>query len=267
MTEQQISLAIWHATYEGYFHYLKDELSTDDNILMVGRFCHGEAIIHGLARHRQLQYLPRRLLTEENLIIRDFSNETVLDVACYYANYPDQLLGIPLSESCRAIVGNEWWLKNQKYIQDTDHAGVVPTIYRRPCSISVPDALKEAIRLNCLPCLKDELLTEEAFNTFEADDYTALMTAAFRGYLEQVPAPILSEANLLLSIKTGSSALRLAAFSGHLDQLLGVELSEKSKPIVGDAWWDKNQKYIAEITNAKAELKKPKADDNDIELF
>ena len=267
MTKDQIEVSIATATVNGYIPHLKNEVLTEENILTVGIFADDEAIIHDLAWRGHLQHLPLRFLTVDNLLIKNASGETVLDIVCNKSYYPDRLLGIPMSESCKEVVDEDWWLRNLRYIQETDYSEAEYDARRSSDCLWAPEALNDAIRMNVLACLKDVLLTEENFNTFDTYDNTALMTAAFHGHLDQVPTSILSETNLLLSMKRGISALSRAAIGDNLDQLLGVELSEISMPIVGDEWWYKNQKFIKAKTNAKAALIKPIADDHDIELF
>jgi len=75
--------------------------------------------LHTIAEFFDIESIPMELLTEQALTIQDRNTTTVLDRLSAYGKL-DQLLGIKLSESCRALVGDEWFDKNADYIKQID---------------------------------------------------------------------------------------------------------------------------------------------------
>jgi len=63
------------------------------------------------ARNGYLEQIPSNLLTEENLMIRNFSGITALHKAAETGNL-SPLIGMDFSEKVRDIVGNEWYEEN-----------------------------------------------------------------------------------------------------------------------------------------------------------
>jgi len=73
---------------------------------------------------------------------------------------------------------------------------------------------------------------------------TPLHYAAEYGHLGQVPKNVLSGVNLMVWAEDGMTPLHFAVKGGHLDQLLGLELPELSRRLVGEEWWSRNQAVI-----------------------
>ena len=88
-------------------------------------------------------------------------------------------------------------------------------------------------------------------------------SAAFYGHLDQVPKGILTVDNILIKNNKGDTLLHLAARTRYLDQVLGTELSEVAKEIVGETWWNANQKILRDKQSLKAIIKSA----NNIGLF
>jgi len=71
-----------------------------------------------------LDQVPEEVLTEKNLMLIN-GNKTALGLAYENGNL-DQLLGVKLSQGCKPIVGNEWWMKNQKQLTAKASLGIAP---------------------------------------------------------------------------------------------------------------------------------------------
>ena len=94
---------------------------------------------------------------------------------------------------------------------------------------------------------------------------TPLHRAAMEGNLNNIPKQLLTVENLLEKDKFGMSVLlhavpdpsRLSPFEGckrkNLDALLGIDLPESTKPMLGNKWWQENEavKASLKISNYK----------------
>jgi len=108
--------------------------------------------------------------------------------------------------------------------------------------------------------------TSLTFKTIMAADtrgWTPMHIMATHGALELVPKNILTEDNLLVEDKDQITPLACATLHGFLDDLLGVELSEKCRDVVGNEWYEKNLK----ITKHKKDTLTLETDATDIEIF
>lgn len=96
---------------------------------------------------------------------------------------------------------------------------------------------------------------------------TPLHWVTRRGQLNVVPTTGLTVENLTTTDSWGNSPLLWAWTFGQLDYLLGIELPEKVRAIVGNEWFDKNLLFIKSIVTAKNTVIAVERDCPLIELF
>jgi len=87
-----------------------------------------------------------------------------------------------------------------------------------------------------------------------------LHSAASHGCLYQLPREVLSGHNLLIKATRGWTPLQSAIEHDTLDQVLGIDLPEEARGIVGEEWWKKNQKLLSEIEQQKSTLSQETSD-------
>ena len=92
---------------------------------------------------------------------------------------------------------------------------------------------------------------------------TPLHLAAKNGHFNQVPAELITENNLLLKNIFGQTVLHYLVKFNDADRVLGIKLPNKTRKIVGEAWWSKNQ----EIMKNRLELVDVPDPDAGIDLF
>jgi len=112
--------------------------------------------------------------------------------------------------------------------------------------------------------LPKDSLTEMAFTVKDKNRTTPLhhIFAIWNG-LDLIPNQILTAENLLIKERIGYTPLEYLMMRDGLDLLLGIDLPESIKDIVGPDWWDKTQSVIS----AKKTVKVVEPDICDIELF
>jgi len=93
-----------------------------------------------------------------------------------------------------------------------------------------------------------------------SSQWTPLHFAAWNNNLDQIPRALLSE-YLTDPKRTDNSVLDDAVTNNSIDQLLGFELPESSKEIVGVEWWEKNQAVLRSRSNLTEQ------DTFDIDIF
>jgi len=93
--------------------------------------------------------------------------------------------------------------------------------------------------------------------------WNVLHFAARSGCLTAVPSHILTEENIMVPTLRGHTTLDIALDYKHLDQLLGVQFSDPVRKVVGDVWWEENQR----LQKAKLGLQEGDTNPNDLELF
>jgi len=210
------------------------------------------SLLHLIAKEGYLKYTPKELVTFKNLMAENSDGATVFDLA--WEAKPSQLLGVKLPKTYRSRVGNEWWTINEMFLTCvTEHF---------ESNLPHSDILRCAANHGFLFAVRDEFLMKELFLETHPKKDTALQTAAIANHMDQVPKEFLTEKNLMRKHRSRTT-LSLAYEHGTLDQLLGLKLSERCKPIVGNKWWVKNQIFLA----AKPSLVIATATEPDIELF
>ena len=209
-------------------------------------------LLHLVVKGGGLKFTPKELLTFQNLTVKNADGVTAFDLA--WENNPQQLLGIKLPDNYRSRVGDQWWTLNEMFI----------TCVTESFASALPDSeiVRIAAYYGFIFALRDEYLKEDLFITPHPDRAMAIQEAAVAGHLDQVPKKFLTEKNLMLVHET-RAALSLAYDCGNLDQLLGIELSQRCKPIVGNEWWERNQNFLT----AKASPVIVPATEREIELF
>jgi len=126
-----------------------------------------------------------------------------------------------------------------------------------------------AIEFKHLDQIPPQLLTDETCFT---GGWTVLHFAAATGQLDKIPKELLTEKNLLkynnCASDNFSPVLQIAAECHNLDQLLGIELSDKIKDVVGTDWYVKNKAACEEMRKSKESLAVENSDNlQDVELF
>jgi len=119
-----------------------------------------------------------------------------------------------------------------------------------------------AAQLGFLDLLPAELITKENLLTPDDHHWTPLHSLARHGHIDTLPLNLLTEENLLVPSKTGRTCLEILRENNELDKILGIQLSESSKEIVGAAWFQRNQKVV----QARKELE-TNSQEPEIELY
>jgi len=97
----------------GHLHQIPSALITAETMTLQDR--DGYTPAYWAIRKGQAYLLPTDVLNENVLLAPTWNNDNALQWAVSEGNL-DQLIGVPLSEQCRDIVGVEWFEKNQKYL-------------------------------------------------------------------------------------------------------------------------------------------------------
>jgi len=178
--------------------------------------------LHLAAENGHLDQVPSELLTETNLKQYAKGGITVMHHAMKCkCKLPEQLL-VP------------------KLFLSKNVRGMTPL-----------DVAVEHGHLDNIPLEMEEVLLQP-----DEEGKTALHKAALAGILNQLPKPLLTAQNLLLTDNNGISPLEYAVRSSapslmaaiDIDQnealapILGTELPETARAIVGEDWWEQNEK-------------------------
>jgi len=197
--------------------------------------------LHKAAIRGKLGQVPKELLTNENLTAYDIYGDTLFHKAASKGT---------LDKLPKELITETNFLTISKM------------------GFTVFDVAAMYGHLDQIP---DELLTD---NVMVRSGISVLHLAAGQGHLDQVPRRLLTEDNLLVPITdpkftglVGKTTLHQANSNGHLDQLLGVELSERVRHIVGTNWYNRNQGVCEEMRKSKMSLATEECDEYDIELF
>ncbi len=210
------------------------------------------SLLHLIAKEGYLKFTPKKLVTFKNLMVKNADGATAFDLA--WESNPNQLLGVELPNNYRFRVGRQWWTLNEMFLTCVTEGF--------ESKLHDSDILRRAADHGFLFAVRDEFLREELFLETHPKKSTALQNAAVAGDMNQVPKEFLTEENLMRKHRNRTT-LSLAYEHGTLDQLLGIKLSQRCKPIVGNAWWEKNQNLLT----AKSSPVVVPPTEPDIELF
>jgi len=189
--------------------------------------------LHKAAINGTLEQAPKELLTYENLTALDNQGDTVFHKSASKGTL-DKLPKELVTEKNFLVKNTSGWT-----------------------------TFDVAAMYGYLDQIPEHLLTPKVM----LNGYSTLHLAAGEGHLNQLPRRLLTEENLLIPINVsednptlagnahiGQTALQRAAIHGHLEQLLGIELSEKVRHIVGPDWYSKNRHICEEMRKSKGEL-------------
>jgi len=176
----------------------------------------GWTILHHMAVSDQLKHLPLAAFTPQTLTVRD--NDGMTPMHCAAAE--GQLQDIPKNQlTKRNLTIRDW-------------EGWTP----------VHSAAANG-HLNQIP---SELLTTAVLTGKDVFGWSPIHAAAAHGHLNQIPEAILKKALLTEQTFDGHTPLQVAANTNQLDSLLGIELPEAARAIVGEKWWENNLHKINE---------------------
>ena len=206
----------------------------------------GRTLLHYAAERGNWDKVPKDCLTVENLMMQDAYGRTPL----HWAASHGQVEHFP-----KAL-----FMPANLVMKDND--GYVP--------------LHHAAERGQLDQFSPGLLTEANLMTRDINGRTPLHYAAAFGHLDQVPKELLTGEILLVQSKDGDTPLHCAMTSllkslstsgkicanENLEPLVGLELPESVREVVGEDWWERNQRVI----RAKQELG-GQEEGTEIELF
>ena len=204
--------------------------------------------------------IPDDLLTEENMLLK--SNNGCTPIA--YAALTGTLNTLP-----EAVITERTLTYNAgmalKYAAQNGHLDQVPVKYLT-AKLLVGGALHVAVSNGHLDQIPVEVLTQEVWCAKGSGGATVLHAAIESRNIAKVPITILTSENLLIADDYGKTALHRLSRLNQLDSILGVELAESCKTIVGKDWYEKNLLFI-ECAAVKNVLTQKAEDTNDIALF
>lgn len=205
-------------------------------------------VLHHAAAFGHLDQIPQAVLTEKNLLVPNKNDDPEIG-----------FLG-QVADIGRATVLHIAALNSR--LEQIDKKFLTEKNVLLACASgdTVVHAAAMVGQLNCLP---KELLSPRILlskNIWNGN--SALHCAAENDVLKDVPQTLLTEANCMAKNKYDETVFETAREHECLDQLLGMELSESVREIVGNDWFEKNKK----ILQAKAKLTEA-PEHPDVELF
>lgn len=181
----------------------------------------GRTPAHRAAMIGNLSQLPPKLLNTRVLLAKDANGVTPLHLAA--------------GDTAR-------------YIVTAGNIGEIPIHLLTEENLLMADVDGETVmhcaaRAGNLHLLPAALLNSNTLLIADGNGCTPLHDAAEMGELNCLPPYILTEENLLISAGQITPLEHAREFE-HLDALLGIELSERCRKIVGDEWFELNLEVI-----------------------
>jgi len=257
------------AAQHGNLGQIPKSLLTPENLTKIGRL--GTTPIHCTIINGHIRDVPN---LETYLHIRNTDEISVLESAAWHRQLnkipgltPEHMLtknptteGTPLHMAAmRGCLSQVPYMLSDQYMHEQDKSGNSPFLL--------------AITHDHEDQIPEELFT--AVNLMRINDrgISNLAKVAENGLLGKIPKGLLTEENLLApfglvykSYKPPSAlATFFEVFEDRADELLGIEITEKSRSIVGDVWYQKNKEFLHKIKVEKESL--ATSDSYDVELF
>jgi len=226
------------------------------------------------ARYGHLDQIPRNILTAATLAERNCS-DSPLHLAAEHGHLdqiPEKIfmnapLPIPYRENRTLSAVTVAARNNRKEYTDPKWKAAIENDIMGRTNSSGNTFLHVAARHGHLDQVPEEFLLAGNLLVGNGGE-CALHFAAAHGYLNLVPREILTGENLLIEANNGGwTPLSSAVEAGQMDQLLGLMLPEEARDYVGDDWWEKNQKFIAEANKQKDKLADKEPEHTTIDIF
>jgi len=210
----------------------------------------GTTELHWALRYDTKVVIPAGVLTKDMLLISDTFGRRPIDFAARYRKLdriPRELLDIEvLASSKGAKKGPDYWELSRS-------SGLRP--------LAIHTAAEYGSLYQIEPQLLIETLLIPTDNSNDFCKYTGLHYAADNGHFCQVPRQLITSENLLLETEDHKTVLHILAKRHSLNEILGTELPDTCKPIVGNDWWETNSQILKSKENL-AEL-----DSQEVEIF
>ena len=118
---------------------------------------------------------------------------------------------------------------------------------------------QRAASSGCLDAIPQKFLTGSVLLDVTPNGNNCIHLAASTKSLNHIPKELLSAENLLVVDAANQSVLEIAASTGCLEQLLGTELPDECRAIVGDEWWAMNEDVCR--------ISRPAVAESEVEIF
>jgi len=218
----------------------------------------GKTVLHCCAISGNLDAVPKQYITLENVLVKNNDGDTVLHAFAEYGHL-DKLPATLLTKQSVAIK-NKAGLSTIHMAAGAGRKHCRAGLAQIPKAFITQESLLEyganehttvflAVASGELTNIPTELLTAETLLAETPNRQNIpLHRAAELGYLDQIPRGVLTSSNLLVQDCRGNSPLSNAFKHGYSDQLLGLELEDNQpiREIVGDDWWARNKKLLAD---------------------
>ena len=198
----------------------------------------GENLMHTAAFHGHLPQVPHVLLSEDKFILATNLGNTVLHMAA---------IGRNLDKFPWNIVGYKVLDTNKKlYPEPFNQSSSVPSGGGDFLSCgSVLHAVASSGFWGGIP--ESELTEQRICGGIPEVDANVLHYAANAGKLAAVPRCALYISALTAPNSKGYTPVHAAVRLGETDVLLGLDMPESTKHILGDEWFRRNREILAEI--------------------
>ena len=176
----------------------------------------GNSVLDVIVWQRHLDKVPKSLLTKQNMLKESQSTGTT-----------------PLHQACKRHILSQVpkELITQHAMLTYDKLGTCPLVL--------------AITYDQIDQVPKEILTSENIMYRSWRGVTNIYLIAELGMLPSIPRHLLTEENLLDNRHSPAAlATHFKYFPDEADKLLGLRITERSKPFVGEDWYNKNQEYV-----------------------
>ena len=219
------------------------------------------SVFHVAAAYGPLDQIPRALVNRRNMEAHlRATGETIFHTAaqCDFKGVPSELMLEKNMQIPNSLGATVFHIAAAKGV--LNH---MPVGFLTESNMLKPDwegssVFHVAAQNGHIDQIPKELLTEQNMLRSDSNGDTVLHGLALRGELRKLPVSLLTERTLLAS-NAGATVLHVALKHDKLDQLLGLELPDKARNILGDAWYSANLAAVA--------LKNPSSQEHAIDLF
>ena len=220
----------------------------------------GDTPLHLAAKYDHLIQVPKKILTDESMTKQNNEGWTPLHWALSRLQINEQTIGLsgwimPFHVPSKILTAkNLLYQTNTGWTPAHFLAGTVAI-----CQVT-EDVLEKVLLaadsngitpLSCaarngkLDLVPKQFLTPAYLTVADIDGETPIHLAADNGHLHQLKE-VLSRELLMCKDKRGRTPLHLAEEKGTLAGILGINLPDEARSIIGDYWWELNQRILKE---------------------